>query len=216
MSLLSSKTTMKSLGTQEGLRIFQSEISYLLLPNEPTDRVIISAHGGHAMLTKTNSFTVPSNVVLRFYSDDTKSVLDPGFNNFYRGEAAPKEIITEGDKCFDYLLTKYQGKHGAKDETYESIAAVINESVKARAQLLGKAASTSSSAAKGKFLQAASREKVAAVVTIRNRRFRGDATLSMIIDGVKKHTPSIVIFDCLFCRSTMRGGSDAVPIVARW
>ncbi len=215
MSLFASKTKMKSLGEQSGLRIYQTDLLYLLLPKESTNRVIISAHGGHAVLSKTNQFEVPTDVVLRFYSDDTKSVIDPGFNDFYRGEAAPKEIITEGDMCFDYLLTKYQGRHGNKSETYESITTVINETVAAKQQLLGGAQKLEAGARKDKLLQGASREKVAAVVTVRNRWFKGEATLSMVVHAVKKHTPAITIFDCLFCRSTMFGGSDAVPITSR-
>jgi hypothetical protein len=215
MSLFESKSKMKSMGEQAGFTIYQSDVSYLLLPKEPTNRVIISAHGGHATLSKTNQFKVPTDVVLRFYSDDTKSVLDPGFKNFFQGEAAPKEIITEGDRSFDYLLSKYQGRHGAKEETYDSIAAVMNETAALRASMLASANKATSAKAKNMFLGGAAKEKLAAVVTIRNRWFKGEATLSMIVNAVKKQAPSIVIFDCLFCRSTMFGGSDAVPIIGR-
>lgn len=216
MGIFSSKTKMKDLGTQQGLQVLElGDLLYLLLPTTPTDRVVISAHGGHAVLSKTNQFVVPSDVVLQFYSDDTKSVLDPGFNNFYRQEAAPKEIITEGEKSFDYLLSKYQGKHGNADETYESIAKVVNDTVAAKSNLQGFAARASSDKGRDGFLRSASREKVAAVVTVRNRWFKGEATLSLVVDAVKTAAPSIVIFDCLFCRSTLFGGSDAVPLITR-
>lgn len=211
-----SGTKMKNLGEQAGFRIMElGDLMYLLLPKEPTDRVIISAHGGHAVLSNTNRFKVPSDTVLRFYSDDTFSVLDPGFDNFYKKEAAPKEIVYEGDMCFDYLLSKYQGRHGNKEETYESIAKAINDAVGGKAFFKGQAAKASTPKAKQSYLEQSAASKVAAVVTIRNRWFKGDATLSMVVNAVKKAAPSIVIFDCLFCRSTLFGGSQDVKLVRR-
>jgi hypothetical protein len=217
MALFASGTKMKNLGVQQGFQIMElGDLLYLMMPTEPCNRVIISAHGGHAVLSNTNQFVVPSDVVLRFYSDDTKSVLDPGFNNFYRGEAAPKEIISEGERSFDYLLSKYQGSHGNKSETYDSIAKVISDTIALNARLKADAAKpTTSEKGRARLLNAAAREKVAAVVTIRNRWFKGDATLKLVVNAVKAAAPSIMIFDCLFCRSTMFGGSDAVPIVNR-
>jgi hypothetical protein len=187
---------------------------YLFVPLRGTDRVVISAHGGREKNTK--AFKVPSDVVLRFYSEDMNTVLDPGFNNFYGGEAAPKEICTEGDDCYDYTLSKYQGTGNNKmGETYDSIAKCLNRVAKDKNTFLTLAKNQSTEQKKSALLNAAAREKLAAVLTIRNRVFRSDVSLSYALAQVKATVPSIVIFDCLFCRWLKGGKDDAVPIVGR-
>lgn len=213
--MFDSKTKMKLLTTRNGFKVHElGDLFYFFEPSIATDRVIISAHGGHKVVGGTNRFEVPEDVVLRFYSDDTFSVLDPGFNDFYTKEAAPKEIITEGDFCFDYILSKYQGSHGNESETYDSIGKIISSVTNTRSGMSAKAA-TASGKQKDQMLNIANRAKVAAVLTVRNRWFKGDATLSKVVKAVKQHAPTIVIFDCLFCRSTMFGGSQGVTLVDR-
>jgi hypothetical protein len=142
-------------------------------------------------------------------------VLDPGFNNFYQQEAAPKEVISEGEKCFNYILTKYQGRHGNKTETYDSIADIINETERLSKLLTKQATTATSPKAREMFRRGAAKEKLAAVVTVRNRWFKGEATLSMLLREVKQAAPSLILFDCLFCRSTLFGGSQGVDMVSR-
>lgn len=214
MGIFSSKSAMKKMGTQEGFTVYSLEgRMYLLLPKDGTDRVIISAHGGRSKSTR--DFRVPSDVVLRFYSEDTNTVLDPGFSKFYQSEAAPKEIACEGDTSFDYCLSKYQGGHNKMGETYQSIAKAINDSARTKKSLLTTASKTTDAKVKNKLLNGAAREKLAAVLTIRNRMLRGDVNLSSAIDQVKAVAPQIVIFDCLFCRWMSGGKDDAVPLVGR-
>lgn len=216
MSIFSSKTKMKKLTSRDGFDIYElGDIFYLFYPKEKTDRVIISAHGGHALVSGTNTFRVPTDTVLRFYSSDENSVLDPGFSSFYASEAAPKEVLSDGDKSFDYILSKYQGRHGNKSETYDSIATALSSAVNGRKNTL-KLAEKNKGAARDKLLNSAARYKVAAVLTVRNRWLKGEATLSKVIREVKATAPEIVIFDCLFCRSKMfGGGDDAVPLIGR-
>jgi hypothetical protein len=74
MALFSSATKMKTLGEQAGFTIMEvGDLFYLMLPKDPANRAVIS---------------------------DTCSVLDFGFNNFYQQEAAPKEVVSEGEQCF--------------------------------------------------------------------------------------------------------------------
>lgn len=214
MGIFSSRSQMKQMGKQEGFNVFGLEDRlYLFIPETGTDRVIISAHGGREK--NTNAFQVPDDVVLRFYSDDKNTVLDPGFSNFYSREAAPKEILTETDKCYDYTLSKYQGSHNKMGETYGSIAKALSGAAKTKANLLKSAETAKSDKSKNLFLNKANQEKMAAVLTVRNRLFRSDISLSYAISQVKAVAPHIVIFDCLFCRWLSGGKDDAVPLIHR-
>ena len=218
MGIFSSKSKMKKMGEQDGFVVHSIEhCMYLFMPKAGTNRVIISAHGGRSKNTK--DFHVPSDVVLRFYSEDTNTVLDPGFNKFYTQEAVPREIITEGEPCFNYDLSKYQGSHNKQGETYDSIAKQINQVAKSRKNLLNDAGKAEAGGKKGlsdKLKSGASREKLAGVLTIRNRMLRGDVNLQFAIEQVKATAPEIVIFDCLFCRWLSGGKDDAVSLVSRF
>jgi hypothetical protein len=206
---------MKKMGEQEGFTVLSLEgRMYLFLPKAGTDRVIISAHGGRSKTTK--DFRVPSDAVLRFYSEDTNVVLDPGFDSFYAKEAAPKEIVYESETCFNYELSKYQGSHNTQGETYQSIAKTINRVAKTKDTLLTQAGKQTDAGKKSRLLTGAAREKLAAVLTIRNRVLRGDVNLAYAIDQVKAAAPQIVIFDCLFCRWLAGGGKDSVNLVNRF
>ncbi|MEM6748686.1 MAG: hypothetical protein AAF608_14815, partial [Pseudomonadota bacterium] len=71
---------MKNLKSSENYTVSEiGECLYIYVPKDPPQRVIISSHGGHAMVGGTNSFTVGDDTVLLFYSDDKYSVNDPGF-----------------------------------------------------------------------------------------------------------------------------------------
>jgi hypothetical protein len=204
-----SKSKMKKLGTFSTLTVYEvGDLFYVLVPEGNVDRLIITAHGGHALLSGTNKFTVPRGLTLKFYSDDTKSVIDPGFNQFYQYEAVPREVIDQGNSCYDYILTKYQGRHGSKDETYQSIARTIDGNVQGRRnyQLMAQRQPQNSS----KYLAKSMSYPTPAVLTVRNRWFKGDATLSMALDAALSVARGIAVVECLFCRSTLFGGSQAV------
>lgn len=219
MGLFRSRSKMKKLGEQSGFEILSLDHRlYLLLPKVPTNRVIISAHGGRE-LTNANSFIVPSNTILRFYSEDKNSVVDPRLVEFYRQEAVPKEILSEGDRCFDYILTKYQGNdNNQMGESYESIANLINNELRYMQTSLDQAAvagARGNARAQATLLQNARKVKMAAVLTVRNRMFRANVSLAEMLDLVRAAAPQIQLFDCLFCRAAEGGQNDAVRLVAR-
>lgn len=212
--LFSSRTKMKRLGEHGELTVHSlSEQMYLFVPKGGTDRVVISAHGGRTQTTQP--FTVPSDSVLRFYSEDTNSVLDPGLDNFYTFEVMPREIIAESEPCYDYELSKYQGRHGNRSETYASIADTITRESKAKHSFLTAAAKTTNAQVKSASLKEASKRKLAAVLTIRNRFNRPDVNLSLAIEQVKNVAPEILIFDCLFCRYMKGGGAEGLQTFMR-
>ena len=210
---------MKNLQSSDNYTVSEiGECLYIYVPKDPPQRVIISSHGGHAMVGGTNSFTVGDDTVLQFYSDDRYSVNDPGFTNFFTSLGAPKEVLSTGDTCYDYILTKYQGTHNKMKETYESIGAAIDHMTNL-AQDYAKVAAQQSSAGKSDIAakyeaKAAHASKVPAVLTVRNRKFRSNMTLSAAIEGVKMAAPSVQIFDCLFCRSGWKDLSQDVTLVS--
>lgn len=217
MGLFDSGTTMPALGQQAGFTTQAlGERLYLLKPNTPTDRAIISAHGGHKLLSNTNTFTVPTGLTLNFYADDTFSMLDPGFKRFYERNPVPRETIQGGALCFDYILSKYQGGHNKMGETYGSIARVINTAGDRLEQfdkdifLSRISMDTRSEALLGQYR---ARVRVAAVVTVRNRHFMSAMTLQALLTRVRAAEPQITTFDCSFCRSTAFGGNQPVAFV---
>jgi hypothetical protein len=213
------KSDINKLAEHSGLTIFNvSDRLYLFKPHDDTRTCIISAHGGRAT-RNASTFRVPPDTILRFYAEDTFSVLDPGFSEFYTKEAVPREILSEGDECFDYCLTKYQGRHNSANETYSSIAQTISAAFKSReigeAQLKSAIAKNAPEKTKRALGAVVARNKTPAVVTVRNRTFRAELTLSEVIAMVKTAAPEMTLFDCSFCRSVARGGSQAVALVER-
>lgn len=215
------KSDITKLADHSGLSIFNlSDRLYLFKPHDDSRICIISAHGGRET-RNASTFRVPKDTILRFYSEDTFSVLDPGFSNFYTKEAVPREVLSEGDECFDYCLTKYQGRHNSKqdNETYSTIAQTISNAFKSReiaaADLKKAVEKNAPDKVKRTLGNLVARHKTPAVVTVRNRMFKADLTLSQVIEMVKLTSPEITLFDCSFCRSVSRGGSQAVALVER-
>ncbi|MEM7741386.1 MAG: putative adhesin [Pseudomonadota bacterium] len=213
-----SGSDMKNLQSSENYTVSEiGECLYIYVPKVAPQRVIISSHGGHAMVGGTNNFTVGEDTVLQFYSDDRYSVNDPGFTNFFTKLGAPKEVLSTGDTCYDYILTKYQGTHNKMKETYASIGAAIDHMAHL-AQDYAKAAEQMTDAGQSKIAaqyasKAAYASKIPAVLTVRNRAFRSNMTLSAAIEGVQMAAPSVQIFDCLFCRSGWKNQSQDVAMV---
>ncbi len=213
------KSDIKKLADHSGLTVFNvSDRLYLFKAHDDSKTCIISAHGGRE---KKNAgvFRVPADTVLRFYAEDTFCVLDPGFKEFYYKEAVPREILSEGDECFDYCLTKYQGRHNTQGESYSMIAQTIAKAFAARetgaAQLKKAMEKGASDKVKRTLANAVAVNKTPAVVTVRNRQFKADLTLSQVIGLVKAVSPEMTVFDCSFCRYVSGGGNQAVTLVAR-
>ena len=216
MGIFSGTDIKKLKGSENYLVYAVGESIYVMVPKDPPQRAIITAHGGHAVLTKTNSFRVHADTVLQFYSDDTYSVIDPGFTNFLDHVAMPREVLSEGDTCFNYILTKYQGRHNKKAETYATIGqdidAMYNAAKTHRANVAKYNRLGLTAFAKDNVLMAAFKSKVPAVLTVRNRWFKGDVTLSLAIDALKHVASSIQVIDCFFCRSALFGGKQRVEM----
>lgn len=214
------KSDIKKLADHSGLTVFNvSDRLYLFKAHDDSKTCIISAHGGREK-KNASVFRVPADTVLRFYAEDTFCVLDPGFKNFYYKEAVPREVLSEGDECFDYCLTKYQGRHNSMGESYSVIAQTIAH---AFAQREVAAAGLKQASASSKYTDKMKRtlangvaiNKTPAVVTVRNRHFKADLTLSQVIGLVKAVSPEMTIFDCSFCRYVSGGGDQAVTLIAR-
>src|SRR5688572_16413698 len=97
-----------------------SEI-YLHRPDRPFNseefHLLISAHG----LAIAGSFNVPNWANLHFYGRHGAAITDPGFREIIRGDYKVIESAAGGDQCSNYLLSKYQGRHGNARETYTSL-----------------------------------------------------------------------------------------------
>lgn len=177
---------------------------YLFRSPIPSDEVLISAHGG--AVGSNVLFTVPAGVTVNFYTFHGFSLIDPGLA-LAKARPEPKEAITGPGKSNDYFLSKYQGRHGNVNETYDD----IDEAVR------GEAKRTLDARSKLRQLQAggASGPKVAMaranvdsshpfnVVTIRNRFFSGAVRLSDVVHQVRVVAPEIRVFHCSFCRTSM-------------
>lgn len=170
---------------------------------------IISAHGG--FISESRTFTVPGKLELRFYSSHGASVIDPSIGEFFRSQerARPVETFTGGDKCPNYLLSKYQGDHNEMGETY----GVVNMSMTNRDKQRGKNFNALMRASDADnpniemqklYLEQLTNAPGASVLTIRNRwNVLMGVTLSDAVKAVRKAVPTVGVFHCLFCRSYM-------------
>lgn len=140
----------------------------------------------------------------------------PGDADFYINVDAVRELVIEGEPCFDYVLTKYQDKGNNKmRKIYQPIARTINTNLKAYNSIDNQMKTVDkNSKAYAIFQKNKYANKFPAVLTVRSRMFKSDMTLSTALAEVKKIDPEILVFDCLFCRSTMFGGKQHVNLVS--
>ena len=159
--------------------------------------LVISAHGGIDQ-KKEPQFTVPFGT-LHFYSVHGKVTDDLGIRNFIFGGRATQrsESIGTGRLSYDYSLSKYQGKHGGSPgkpaETYESIEDAQNYVDQFNELLLQ---------AGDKAPKGAQPAVDFDVLTVRNRWWNTDVTLSSALRAVQKVNKYQDIH-CYFCRSYM-------------
>lgn len=94
---------------------------YLHRPDRPFNaaefHLLISAHG----MVAPGEFTVPDWTNLHYYGKHGAAIYDPGFRNMIEGKYQVLESSMAGDQSHDYLLSKYQGRHGAEKETYAAL-----------------------------------------------------------------------------------------------
>lgn len=206
MAFFASGTRMQNLGNHGDYSVHAlGDKLYAFIPGQPTTHAIISAHGGHHLVSNVNQFTTPAGVTLNFYGPDQRNLFDPGMRNFYvmRQSAQVVETIAPGNPCFNYILTKYQTAPSPNAESYESIGTILTNEVQALQNLQNVRAryiqQGNHAMAQVKANQAALHPQ-AAVITVRNRRFRSNVNLKEVLTAVRGAFPGLVTFDCLFCR----------------
>jgi hypothetical protein len=153
--------------------------------------LVISAHGG---IKENGAPTFHTKWgTLHFYSVHGQATDDLGIRNFCSGgkDNQRTESIVATSNCYDYDLSKYQGKHNNVGESYESIEGSQNY-VDDFNELLLQAGDR---APKG------SKQMVDFdVLTIRNRWYNKNVTLSQALSAIGKLNQYADVH-CYFCRS---------------
>ncbi len=174
--------------------------------NAAEDHLLISAHGGYMDLwgpLKSNIIRVPEWTQLYFYAAHGSTIRDPGVYNILKGNFQVSETVGSGGSVTNYELSKYQGSHGNENETYASISANIDQNN-------GVLEDVQSGANKSRNY--AFRFDV---LTVRNRRFRSDPTLSDVFAALAENNYRYENIHCSFCRSPMFGRSGDAS-AQRW
>ncbi len=194
---------------------------YLFHPdNRYNEHCVISAHGGYsAGCFGGSTFNLPVGVKLAFYSQHGSPVNDFGIGNFLSKIHRIVETQTSDDNpCFNYVLTKYQGRHSNNAETYDSIGDAVNRNRDITTSLNSIFESANEFNRKAKR-RSESKELLLAeaitplsdelqfeypfdVVTVRNRYWRSvnDMTLKKVVKAVLDEHDYATIH-CFFCRS---------------
>ncbi len=176
---------------------------------------VISAHGGQS---KINGMGNTNNAAasLVYYAPHGYILTDPSLMGIMDGSAKPVETVVSTSSQ-DYELSKYQGRHGSKSETYERIGGMaerIEEDLANMELAIGQFKSL------GKDSRA---EEVEArlnkmknkmdIVTIRNRRFvKGDVLLSEVVNGLAKAGYKYDVIHCSFCRCRQEDDFSYNPV----
>ena len=194
--------------------------SYAYLFKSSTDRVncVISAHGGY--IFENRSFTVPNGVSLKFFAYHGNASMDEGLSTVLDrlAEVQPVETLGENQVSKNYLLTKFQGRHGEENETYESIMGDVGRIDATRQKLLDNIEKTKQGG-NAVFLNQAllslAKNSGASVITIRKRfNVLTGIPLADVIRGVRRVQPDISNFYCSFCRANslpfVKYGQDEV------
>lgn len=183
---------------------------YLFKSETNSTDCLISAHGGY--IRENRAFTVPSGVKIVFYGQHGAALNDPGIFDIAKklSKARPVEVVSGGQKCLNYLLTKYQGAHAGSSgtevvETYEQVARAVQTRDFQRADKFKRLLAADPKA------QAATLDELMAdwggsILTVRNRWnvFLG-MPLKDAVDAALKEMPTLRFFHCIFCRSYMLG-----------
>ena len=177
------------------LYIFESSLT--------THRCMITAHGGYWM--GTGKFTIPQGITIYLYAPHGTVLSDPGID-FLTNEKGnePIDILQGGSQCWNYILSKYQGRHGSQKETYQSIASHVKKNddiISGFNESINTALDKGNEVAANKMINYAIKNRGAHVVTIRHRRFKADVNLKHVIDKVTAAYPDVTEFHCSHCRS---------------
>jgi hypothetical protein len=162
------------------------------------DDLVISAHGGYDP-KKLPTFAVPSTVGFQglfFYVDHGTLQTDFGIGGFAGEERKAVEELGPGDSCFNYELSKYQGKHNSAGETYDSIMRDIDAAIEAQKKY------NTGMAKAPRVYAAKTRPRVFDVVTIRNRWNSSGMMLKDLLTLALAHHKYPRVH-CYFCRGAM-------------
>ncbi|NYZ12245.1 hypothetical protein HL658_06770 [Azospirillum sp. RWY-5-1] len=160
---------------------------------------LISAHGGYKKTT--SDFTV-KGCTLYFYVDHDFALADPGMALMYK-KGKPVETISDNQKCRNYILSKYQGRHSKSGETYETIHDAIQRDDAYTSQILSLKGIMDEKSWKLSMQQTNSMN----ILTIRNRWFNTNQNLSDAIAAARREMSTLVNFHCSFCRCLVGGTS---------
>ncbi len=188
---------------------------YLWTPKKhKPKRLIITAHGHRKTC---HMFKIKREVMLNFYSSDKNSVQDPGLRKFYEGKAKPVETLSQGGSCYNYILSKYtnstrNNSHNNKGESYQTINGLMAEDYMKKGRelqvqitdaYLDKMIGPNRYESMRKQALKYMKMKPAAILTIRNRRFKADVNLEWVLDVLHQKGYEFSRIDCLFCRNTL-------------
>ena len=204
------------------MAVEQIEIGrYVYLFKSSTDSVncVISAHGGY--IFENRSFTVPNGVALKFFANHGNAAMDAGMSTFLNklAGAQPVETLVANQVCKNYLLTKYQGRHGEENETYATIMRDVDGIDTARQKWMDRIDKAKQEGGKeatlNSYLLSLAKISGASVITIRNRfNVLTGIPLADVIRDVRRVEPTISNFYCSFCRANslpfVRYGKDYV------
>ena len=163
--------------------------------DEYAEQLVISAHGG-IRKTRSPTFTIPYGV-LQFYSDHGVVTDDFGLQNFAIGgkNGQKRDTLQFGDTCYNYDLSKYQGRHNKANETYESI--LKNQRYVHELRMNQQYAISN---VEGYRIPPGTAATNFDVLTIRNRFFHKSMNLKRALDEVGRiHQYQNI--QCYFCRS---------------
>lgn len=159
-------------------------------------KAVISAHGGYILSNKP--FRVPANMTIHFYAPHGFILKDPGIRPVATGVLTPIDSYNGGSQCPNYILDKYQGKHGGKPgkpaETYNDIGQGMHKG----------AIVASAEAWQGRPLDeqqlAEIKDVIMDVITIRNRALTKSPTLEEVVKAVVDNKLGYTEIHCSFCR----------------
>jgi hypothetical protein len=165
--------------------------------------LLISAHGGYMNLfgpLRSAQIRVPRWCRLNFYADHGASLSDPSVGGIAKGQYQVSESYEPQDLITDYELSKYQGSHNSAGETYATIKTAID--INNYNVGLGNQSQTRNF---GFYFD---------VLTVRNRRFRSDPSLSDVFTALDQAGRRYENIHCSFCRSKMFGSSPTQSATA--
>lgn len=185
---------------------------YLFTDGSPNrgDSLVISSHGAYVPGRNRGTdegngwFKVPSWTTLDFYVVHGKVLEDPTITSVTRYK--PVETLGPGALVRNYRLFKYQGRHGSRDETYDTIRARIDDNRRLAAKRDDERTAATQEQRDSGLLDPIHRFDV---LTVRHR-FRGlqnvvGVTLREVLRDLETNGHRYDRIRCAFCRSSLLG-----------